>query len=69
MRAFCHTLGWSGCRISEALALAGERIDVAAGTITFETLKRRRRGLFRTVPIPPELATMLDLVFGRSHRS
>ena len=61
VRAFCHTLGWSGCRISEALALTGERIDVAAGTITFESLKKRRR---RSVPIPPELATMLDLVFG-----
>ena len=34
------------------------------GTVTFETLKKRRIGLFRTVLIPPELATMLDLVFG-----
>lgn len=64
VRAFCHTLGWSGCRISEALALTAERIDVATGTITFKTLKKRQRGLFRTVPVPPELATMLDLVFG-----
>jgi integrase len=64
VRAFCHTLGWSGCRISEALALTAERVDVAAGTIAFETLKKRQRGLFRTVPIPPELAVMLDLVFG-----
>jgi len=64
VRAFCHTLGWSGCRISEALALTAERVDVAAGTITFETLKKRRTGVFRAVPIPPELATMLDLVFG-----
>ena len=39
-------------------------VDVATGTITFETLKKRQRGLFRTVPVPPELATMLDLVFG-----
>ena len=64
VRAFCHTLGWSGCRISEALALTAERIDVATGTITFETLKKRQRGLFRTVPVSPEFATMLDLVFG-----
>jgi len=64
VRAFCHTLGWSGCRISEALALTAERVDVAAGTITFETLKKRRTGVFRAVPVPPELATMLDLVFG-----
>ncbi len=64
VRAFCHTLAWTGCRISEALALTGAQVDVVAGTVTFETLKKRRRGLFRTVPIPPELATMLDLVFG-----
>ena len=64
VRAFCHTLAWTGCRISEALALTAERVDVATGTITFETLKKRQRGLFRTVPVPPELATMLDLVFG-----
>jgi integrase len=64
VRAFCHTLAWTGCRISEALALTGERVDVATGAITFETLKKRQRGLFRSVPIPPALATMLDLVFG-----
>ena len=44
--------------------MAAERVDVAAGAITFETIKKRRRGVFRTVPVPPELATMLDLVFG-----
>ncbi len=64
VRAFCHTLVWTGCRVSEALALTADRVDVAAGTITFESLKKRRRGLFRTVPVPPELAIMLDLVFG-----
>jgi len=64
VRAFCHTLAWTGCRISEALALTGERVDVGTGTITFESLKKRQRGLYRAVPIPPELTTMLDLVFG-----
>ena len=63
VRVFCHTLAWTGCRISEALALTAERIDVDGGAITFESLKKRRRGLFRSVPIPPEQATMLDLVF------
>ncbi len=32
VRAFCHTLAWTGCRLSEALALTGERIDVVAGS-------------------------------------
>ena len=68
VRAFCHLLAWSGCRISEALALTTERVDVAGAAITFESLKKRRRGVFRVVPIPPELATMLDLVFGLRER-
>jgi integrase len=62
VRAFCHTLAWTGCRVSEALALTADRVDLAGATIIFESLKKRRRGLFRTVPIPPDLATMLDLV-------
>lgn len=68
VRAFCHALAWTGCRISEALALTAERVDVAGATITFESLKKRKRGVFRIVPIPPELATMLDLVFGIRQR-
>ncbi len=59
VRAFCHTLAWTGCRVSEALALTGAQVDVAGGTITFETLKKRQRGLFRTVPIPPTLPPCL----------
>ena len=66
VRAFCHTLSWTGCRLSEALALTSERVDLVAGTITFETLKKHQRGPLRTVLIQPELATMLDLLFGIS---
>lgn len=64
VRALCHTLAWSGCRVSEALALTAERVDLAGAAITVESLKKRRRGTFRTVPVPAELVTMLDLVFG-----
>ena len=64
VRAFCHTLGWSGCRISEALALTAERVDVTLGTVTFETLKKRKTGVFRSVPVPPALLEALDMVHG-----
>jgi integrase/recombinase XerD len=30
----------------------------------FESLKKRRTGVFRAVPVPPELLDMLDLVHG-----
>ena len=52
VRAFCEVLAYSGCRLSEALALAPERVDSAAGFLVFESLKRRRRGVFRAVPVP-----------------
>lgn len=61
-RAFCLTLFHSGCRISEALNLTAERVDLAHKAVVFETLKRRKRGHFRAVPIPDELVAMLRQV-------
>lgn len=56
---FCAVLAFCGARISEVLALTPERIDRRAGAIVFETLKRRRRGVFRAVPVPLELIDLL----------
>jgi integrase len=58
-RSFCLTLFYTGCRISEALNLTAERIDLTGKALVFETLKRRARGHFRSVPIPDSLAKML----------
>jgi len=55
-RAFYLTLFYTGCRISEGLNLTPERIDLTGKALVFETLKRRRRGHFRSVPIPDSLA-------------
>src|ERR1700733_182085 len=57
---FCAVLTFSGARISEVLALTPERIDDANGAINFETLKRRRRGFIRAVPVPRRLFALLD---------
>ena len=62
VRTFCGVLAFTGCRISEALELTPERIDFSAGVIIFQTLKKRRRGVFRAVPAPPALLDALDLV-------
>lgn len=56
--AFCALLALTGCRISEALALSPSRIDVMTGRVVFRTLKRRKV-LFRAVPVPPELMISL----------
>ena len=51
VRTLCAVLHDSGCRISEALALTPERIDLNGQAIVFETLKKRRKGVYRAVPM------------------
>ena len=58
-KSFCFVLFYTGCRISEALAVTGYHLDLTQGCVVFETLKRRRRGLFRSVPIPDHLTELL----------
>jgi integrase len=62
VQSFCHVLVYSGCRLAEALALTADRVDLSGHSLTFETLKKRKRGVFRAVPVPPDLVTMLALV-------
>ena len=64
VRTLCMTLAYAGCRLSEALALTADRVDLAAGVLVFESLKKRRTGIFRSVPVPPALLDALDLVHG-----
>jgi len=60
--SFCAVLALSGARISEVLALTPNRIDEANCAINFETLKQRRRGIIRAVPVPRELLLFVDSV-------
>ena len=62
VRTFCDTLAYTGCRISEALALTPERIDLSARAITFQTLKQRGKIRFRSVPVPAQHLEALLLV-------
>jgi integrase/recombinase XerD len=59
VRLFCLVLLWSGSRISEALALTPNAIDLDDRLAMFETLKRRRKGIVRQVPLPSGLALQL----------
>jgi integrase len=63
---FCLTLFYTGCRISEGLNLIPQRVDHRAKTIIFETLKRRGRGHFRSVPIPDSLTQQFRLLLDES---
>jgi integrase/recombinase XerD len=64
VRTLCMTLAFAGCRLSEALALTVDRVDLTAGVLVFATLKKRQPGIFRAVPVPPPLLDALDLVHG-----
>ncbi len=59
-QTFCQLLAFTGCRLSEALMLTSDRVDVHEANVIFETLKQRRRGVYRTVPIPKKLSQHLD---------
>lgn len=62
METFCLTLAYTGARISEILALTPERIDSEEGVIIIESLKKRRRGVYRAVPVPRHLLARLEAV-------
>ena len=51
VRTFCHMLYYTGCRISEALQLPFEKVDLSAQHVVLRTLKRRKQH-FRAVPLP-----------------
>lgn len=59
VRAFCLTLTYTGCRISEALALTRLSLQAEARLITIHTLKRRRSNVVREVPVPQVLVSAL----------
>jgi integrase/recombinase XerD len=61
-RTFCGTLAHAGCRISEALALTADRVDFSDGVLIFESLKKRRRNVYRAVPVPTAFLSSLNLV-------
>ncbi len=52
LRTFCLVLAHTGCRISEALALTVDNIDLSEKVIIFRTLKQRNKIRYRAVPVP-----------------
>jgi integrase len=50
--------------VSEVLALTPARVDIHAHAIVLETLKKRRSGVFRSIPVPASLLEDLDRIHG-----
>ncbi len=61
LRTLCLTLVYSGCRISEALALTCASIETEAGFIALRSLKKRSSAIVvREVPVPSNLLNALE---------
>jgi integrase/recombinase XerD len=58
----CTVLHDTGCRESELLEITPQRVDLTGGCIVLRTLKKRREGVYRAVPVPPSTLDHLDLV-------
>src|SRR3546814_9140486 len=65
IETFCLAMAYSGARISEILSLRVGSIDQSAGIIVIESLKKRRKGVYRHVPVPPRLLQRLHEIQDR----
>jgi integrase len=54
LRSFCLVLAYTGCRISEALALRAASVIRQDGIVAIISLKKRGRWVVREVPIPAD---------------
>ncbi len=68
IETFCLTLAYTGARISEVLALVPLRIDRSAKAIVIECLKKRKRGIYRSVPVPTSYLERLETVHALAER-
>jgi integrase len=63
VQLFCFVLSLTGGRISEILALTPAAIDLDTGVANIVTLKRRKRGIVRQVPLPRSVLGKLNRTF------
>lgn len=58
-RSLCLTLIYTGCRLSEALALSPASVQQASNVVAIRTLKKRGRIDVREIPVPAFLVEEL----------
>lgn len=63
-RTFCETLIHTGCRISEVLSLTPGSIDLIAQCAVVESLKKRQRGIYRTIPLSDDFLALMAETHG-----
>lgn len=68
VHTFCLVLKETGCRISEALEMTADHVDIGAGCLIFRSLKKRRGDVHRAVPVSPALLKELTITHGLERR-
>lgn len=59
----CLMVAYTGCRISEALAITPRSIDIADEFVVIRSLKKRGLIVMREVPLPSDYVRLLTLTF------
>ena len=62
VRTFCLMIYYTGCRISEALDVLRSRIDFDGQAVIIESLKKRKKGVYRQIPLPESFLDEINLV-------
>ena len=62
IRAFCLTLFYTGCRLSEARELRFSAIQPKARLVSIRSLKKRNKHHIREIPVPRDLIDALAIL-------
>ncbi|WP_417799194.1 tyrosine-type recombinase/integrase [Tenacibaculum sp.] len=60
IKLFCQLLYYTGARIAEIHNLTVDSLDLSNKTVVLETLKKRKRGIYREIPLPDFLLENLE---------
>lgn len=63
-RLLCHTMVYTGCRISEALSLTVDCVLEQENVLLIRSLKKRDQIIIRQVPLPTKLISELIILNG-----
>lgn len=67
IKLFCQLLYYTGARIAEIHNLRVGNIDFSNKTVVIETLKKRKSGIYREIPLPNFLLDTLKLHVANLH--
>ncbi|MDO5970290.1 tyrosine-type recombinase/integrase [Flavivirga aquimarina] len=68
IRLFCQLIYYTGARIAEIHNLSVSGIDFSNKSVVLETLKKRKRGIYREIPLPDILLENLEFYMNSLER-